>query len=345
MSDLALYLVMAAVGYFFGSRLRDYNVLIQWTGRMQTVAIVLLIFTMGMRMGANPEVIANLNSIGIYALIMTVSAIFFSVISMTFARKALGIDRYGNMHRKGSERNCAGYGAKKQKGEKSLEAAGGVCENGDGEDNSSGRMNLMTLIILLCVVCGLVFGHFGVPLFFTDMEAFGALAGSLINIGLCVLLFFVGFDMGVDGTVIRNFRQVGLRVLIFPVVIMAGSLIGTGVCAAFLPISLREALAVTAGFGWYSIAPGIILEAGYAACGAMSFTHCVMREYFSLLSVPFVAKKAGYMEAVGICGAAAMGVCLPIVEKSTRSDVAIYSFISGLVHTLTVPVLIPLLLS
>ena len=85
--------------------------------------------------------------------------------------------------------------------------------------------------------------------------------------------------------------------------------------------------------------------AGYAACGAMSFTHCVMREYFSLLSVPFVAKKAGYMEAVGICGAAAMGVCLPIVEKSTRSDVAIYSFISGLVHTLTVPVLIPLLLS
>ena len=102
------------------------------------------------------------------------------------------------MHRKGLERNCAGYGAKKQKGEKSLEAAGGVCENGDGEDNSSGRMNLMTLIILLCVVCGLVFGHFGVPHFFTDMEAFGALAGSLINIGLCVLLFFVGFDMGVD---------------------------------------------------------------------------------------------------------------------------------------------------
>ena len=116
-------------------------------------------------------------------------------------------------------------------------------------------------------------------------------------------------------------------------------------CAVLLGFSPKEALAVTAGFGWYSIAPGIILEAGYAACGAMSFTHCVMREYFSLLSVPFVAKKAGYMEAVGICGAAAMGVCLPIVEKSTRNDVAIYSFISGLVHTLTVPVLIPLLLS
>ena len=58
-----------------------------------------------------------------------------------------------------------------------------------------------------------------------------------------------------------------------------------------LGFSPKEALAVTAGFGWYSIAPGIILEAGYATCGAMSFTHCVMREYFSLLSVPFVAKK------------------------------------------------------
>ena len=344
MSDLALYLVMAAVGYFFGSRLRDYNVLIQWTGRMQTVAIVLLIFTMGMRMGANPEVIANLNSIGIYALIMTVSAIFFSVISMTFARKALGIDRYGNMHRKGSERNCAGYGAKKQKGEKSLEAAGGVCENGDGEDNSSGRMNLMTLIILLCVVCGLVFGHFGVPHFFTDMEAFGALAGSLINIGLCVLLFFVGFDMGVDGTVIRNFRQVGLRVLIFPVVIMAGSLIGTGVCAAFLTISLREALAVGGGFGWYSLAPGIIMEVGLVTASAVSFMHNVMREFISVLIIPFVARKAGYLEAVAVPACSSMDVCLPLIERSTRSDIAVYSFISGVIESAAVPVVVPLIL-
>ena len=341
MSDLALYLAMAAIGYFFGSRLRDYNMLIQWTGRMQTVAIVLLIFTMGMRMGANPEVVANLNTIGIYALIMTVSAIFFSVISMTFARKALGIDRYGNINSNGKEESCTGCS------EKSVgKDAGKVAETERTaeETAASGRMNIMTLMILLCVVCGLAFGHFGVPLFFTDMEAFGSLAGSLINIGLCVLLFFVGFDMGVDGTVIRNFRQVGLRVLIFPVVIMAGSLIGTGVCAAFLPISLREALAVGGGFGWYSFAPGIIMEAGLVTASAISFMHNVMREFISVLIIPFVARKAGYLEAVAVPACSSMDVCLPLIERSTRSDIAVYSFISGVIESAAVPVVVPLIL-
>ncbi|WP_416388048.1 LysO family transporter [Emergencia timonensis] len=50
------------------------------------------------------------------------------------------------------------------------------------------------------------------------------------------------------------------------------------------------------------------------------------------------------MEAIGLCGATAMGVCLPIVEKSTRGDVTIYSFISGLIQTVSVPILIPLIL-
>lgn len=344
MSDLALYLVMAAVGYFFGGRLRNYNILIQWTGRMQTVAIVLLIFTMGMRMGANPEVIANLNSIGLYALIMTVSAIFFSVISMTFARKALGIDRYGNMHRKGSERNDMGYSGKMQRAEPFSETEENVCKSSVEEEASSGKMNTMTLIILLCVVCGLAFGHFGVPHFFTDMEAFGSLAGSLINIGLCVLLFFVGFDMGVDGTVFQSFRQVGIRVLIFPVAIMAGSLIGSGVCATFLPMSLREALAIGGGFGWYSFAPGIIMEAGLVTASAVSFMHNVMREFISVLIIPFVARKAGYLEAIAVPACSSMDVCLPLIERSTRSDIAVYSFICGVIESAAVPVVVPLIL-
>ncbi len=57
MSDLALYLAMAVVGFFCGSRLREHQRLIQWTGRLQTVAIIILIFAMGMRMGSNQEVI------------------------------------------------------------------------------------------------------------------------------------------------------------------------------------------------------------------------------------------------------------------------------------------------
>ena len=162
--------------------------------------------------------------------------------------------------------------------------------------------------------------------FFTDMEAFGALAGSLINIGLCVLLFFVGFDMGVDGTVIRNFRQVGLRVLIFPVVIMAGSLIGTGVCAAFLPISLREALAVRGRFRLVFSGAGHYYGSGTCNCKCrIVYAQCDAGVYFSAYN-PFVARKAGYLEAVAVPACSSMDVCLPLIERSTRSDIAVYSF-------------------
>ncbi len=93
----------------------------------------------------------------------------------------------------------------------------------------------MTIIILICVVAGLAFGYFAVDRIFSDMEFFASLAGNLITVGLCILLFFVGFDMGFEGTVIDHFRKVGLRVLAFPFIIMVGTLAGALLCSLFLP--------------------------------------------------------------------------------------------------------------
>lgn len=334
MSDLILYLAMAAIGYFAGGRLRGQAALIRWTGRLQTAAIMILIFTMGMRMGANPEVIANLNSIGLYALVMTGFIMFFSAAAMTLARKVMGIDRYGNLQGK----DCGS--------EDSVRESGCDGQGPDASEDAKGsRVSTMTMIILLCVVCGLGFGHLGVPHLFSDMERFAQIAGSLIHIGLCVLLFFVGFDMGVDGTVIQHFRQVGLRVLVFPLIIMAGTLFGAGLCGLFLPnLSLREALAIGGGFGWYSFAPGIILEAGLVTASAISFMHNVMREFISVLIIPFAARKAGYLEAVALPACSSMDVCLPIIERSTRSDIAMYSFISGVIESAAVPIVVPFIL-
>lgn len=237
MSDLILYLSVAVIGYFVGSKLRAKQELTKWTGRIQTFAIILLILTMGMRMGSNEEVMHNLNSIGLYAFIMTVAIIFCSVMAITISRKFFKLDKFGNI--KGSEVAPEELAEEEEKAEK---------------DNS------MTIIILACVVVGLAFGYFAVDKIFSDKEFFNALAGNLITIGLCVLLFFVGFDMGFEGTVIEHFRKVGLRVLAFPFIIMAGTLVGALICGLFLPLSIRESLAIGAGFGWYTFAPGIIME-------------------------------------------------------------------------------------
>lgn len=43
-------------------------------------------------------------------------------------------------------------------------------------------------------------------------------------------------------------------------------------------------------------------------------------------------------------GAAAMGCVPSYSEKSTRSDIAVYSFVSGVVLSILVPVFVPLII-
>lgn len=336
MSDLALYLGVAVIGYFIGSRLRQAAGIIRWTGRVQTAAIIVLIFTMGMRMGANRQVMENLNSIGLYALVMTAFIMTFSAAAITLSRKVMGMDRYGNLK---SPSKGVRPGASAETEAAACKACG--AEPGQPEEK---KIDAMTVIILVCVVCGLAFGRFAAGRLFADMDTFDALAGQIITAGLCTLLFFVGFDMGVDGTVIGHFRQVGLRVLVFPFVIMAGTLAGAFVCGLFLPVSIREALAIGAGFGWYTFAPGIIMEKGLVMASAISFMHNILREYVSVLIIPLVARKVGYLESMAVAGCSSMDVCLPIIERSTRGDIAMYAFISGVIQSMAVPVLVPLIL-
>ena len=136
----------------------------------------------------------------------------------------------------------------------------------------------------------------------------------------------------------------GFRILAVPAATIIGTLIGAAAAMPFIGMSLRECLAVGSGFGWYTLAPGIIMEAGYLTASAVSFLHNVMRELLAIVFIPLVAKKIGYLETTAMPGAAAMDVCLPIVEKATRSEIAVYSFVSGVILSILVPVLVPIII-
>ncbi len=320
MSDLILYLIMAAVGYFVGSRFRNKKEKLAWTGKIQTVAIILLVFTMGTRMGANDEVIKNLGPIGLYALIITAAVFVFSTAAVFAARKLVRIDRFGHLN--GSDR---------------------VKSESTPADGDRG-IDRMTIYIILSVCAGMASGFIFVRRLFNSFDAFNSMAGTAIQAGLCILLLFVGLDLGLDGTVAGNFRRVGLRVFVFPLANISGTLAACAVCSLFIPVSLKELLAIGAGLGWYSLAPGIIMDAGFVTASAISFMHNVMRELFAIILIPFIAKKIGYTETIALPGAASMDVCLPIVERATGGDIAVYSFVSGVVLSAAVPVIVPLII-
>lgn len=331
LADLALYLGTALVGYFVGVFVRDKKDKLGWTGKLSTFAIIVMVSSMGMRMGANDEVIRNLGSIGFYALFITLVILSFSVGFTSLTRRVLGLDNKGYL--KGKTLDIP------DEVEVSVEEQEVVAEKQEG------KIDKMIIMVVLAVLCGGIVGYLISEHLISDVAAFDTTMGYIITVGLCVLLFLVGLDMGIEGTVISQIKEVGARVLVIPFAVIIGSLIGAFVCGLILPLSIKEALAVGSGMGWYSLAPGIIIDKGFVVASAVSFLHNVMREVLSFVFIPIVAKKVGYVETVALPGAAAMDVCLPIVERQTRSDIAVFSFISGLVLSFVVPILVPLVLS
>lgn len=324
MTDLLLYLGCVIIGSIIGVVAKKKNWNLKFTGPVQTVSITILVIVMGLRMGSNEEVIDNLGSIGIYAFIFTIITLILVVAGIFVTRKLVGIDKYGMMAKKGQD--------------------GKVLE--ENYSDEKGGINKMTIIIVCGVALGMVIGYFYIrQAFSANYDVFNNAAGLAITIGLCILLLFVGIDIGMAGTVVENFKKVGARILVFPITTIIMTLLAGVICSLFMPFSVKEGLAIASGFGWYTLAPGIIMEAGFVTSSAISFMHNVMRELFSILFIPVVAKRVGHVETTGMPGAAAMDICLPIVERATSGDVAVYSFVSGVILSFLVPILVPIMLA
>lgn len=335
MSDLILYLSITCVGYLCGSKLRDRRDELQWTSKVQTAAMICLILGMGMRMGANEQVTSNLDTIGLSALTMTLFTAAGTVAAIFLMRKLTGMDRYGYLKTEAPK-------AEECRIDSAHIAVAEADKSSEKNEEKSG-MSKMTLIILCSVTLGMLIGYFFIRSMFADNpEVFEQGIGLAIKIGLCILLIFVGMDLGIDGTVVSDIKKVGLRVFAIPAATAIGTLTGGLAAGLILGLGMQKGLAISAGFGWYTLAPGIIMEAGYVTESAISFLHNVMRELFSILLIPLVAAKVGYLEAAALPGSSGMDICLPIVEKATRSEIVVYAFISGVTVTILVPILVPL---
>lgn len=195
----------------------------------------------------------------------------------------------------------------------------------------------MSLKILLSVILGIGTGYLFLPssLFqYTDI---------IIDIGLCLLLFFVGIDIGKQKNIVSNIKEIGIRILLIPLAIIIGSIVGSIVSGIILKIPLNEAGAVGAGLGWYTLSS--MMLANYSTeLSALAFISNVIREIIALIIIPIVAKHMGPLESIATCGAPAMDTALPVISKATDSETTIIAFISGVICTMSVPVILPIIL-
>jgi uncharacterized membrane protein YbjE (DUF340 family) len=307
LTSLIGYTAAVAVGVFVGSRPAVRDRPLPWLGRLQLAALMILIVSLGVKLGADEEVIASLGQIGLSAFLITVAAMAGSVLAVTFLRRfVLKLDRFG------------------------LPRGSGGAED-DAHDETQKADNSLTKWIVAAVALGMLAGYFVVP------DSIVQYCGTVIDIGLYLLLFLVGTDMGRQGTMVSDIKTAGFKVLLVPLAVGIGSLAAAALVGVALSLGPKDSMAVSAGLGWYSLAPTLLAPYSLPV-SAVCFLANVMREIFAILAIPLVSKYIGYVECVALPGAAAMDTVLPVVVGATHERITIYSFASGVLLSLAVPV-------
>ena len=195
----------------------------------------------------------------------------------------------------------------------------------------------MSLVILVVLVMGIGAG-------FILPENISAFIDSASSYMLLILLFSVGIDMGLNKEVFTRIKELGFKILLIPFGVVVGSLCGGFLTAFLTQMPVKDSLAISAGLGWYSLSGIMITEAGNPVAGTIAFLSNVFREMLTFIVVPFIASHMNYYCAIAPAGATAMDTTLGIISRNTNGTIAVLSFVSGVICTLLVPVLVPVFL-
>lgn len=195
-----------------------------------------------------------------------------------------------------------------------------------------------TVIILFFFAAGVLFGIYE---FVPD-----AFSGDDMTVYvLYLLLLLVGIGVGTNKNTLRILKSVSWRIILIPLSVIVGTFLGTLVYSFFDPeLSLRECWAVGAGFGYYSLSSVIIKEIAGETLGVIALLSNIIREVLTLIFAPLITKAFGKLAPISAGGATSMDTTLPIITKSIGVEYAAFSVFSGLVLTLLVPFLVPLIL-
>ena len=163
---------------------------------------------------------------------------------------------------------------------------------------------------------------------------------------LYILMFIVGVGIGGDKQALDALRNINFKIILVPLTVVVGSLGAAAIFAFFVSdLSVKEAMAVGAGFGYYSLSSIIIGELHSSTLGTIALVANVIREVITLLFAPVLAWAFGKLAPVVSGGATAMDSTLPIIIKVSGNEYGLIAIFSGVVLTVLVPFLVTLILS
>ena len=195
----------------------------------------------------------------------------------------------------------------------------------------------MIKYILLVLVVGVVLGYVNNSV--VGVVPDGWVSGYVFNGALLLLLFVMGLAFGIDKEAVGKLKARGLRILIIPVVVALGSVLGGLVGGVILGLNVFGSMAVTAGFGWYTVTGPLLTQVLGSQWGALGFTANFLRELLTIVLVS-VWVRVDKFGAVASGGATTMDTTLPVIVRYCGSDVLVAAFSSGFVLSMLAPFMV-----
>ena len=312
---MLLEMGLVAAGVPFGWLWRNSVRVIAFVGRGLTWTVRLMLFLLGLSLGADASLLAQMRTLGLRAACIS----GFSVLGCVVAAWILG--RFVFTGREEDRERAPGE-------EKPHSAA----EGGVGG----------SLMVLAFFFVGVVTGR-------VDILPTWIVHGPASLWTLYVLLFAAGMSLGFDLRALGIIRELRGRILLVPFGVIVGTLCGSTIAwlvlSCWLDDGLVETVAVGAGFGYYSLATVIMTRLGDPALGSVALLSNMMHEVLALTLPPLMVRLAGRLAPVMAGGAAAMDTCLPVIARYSGERCAILAMFSGMCLTLLVPVIVPALMA
>ena len=290
----------------------------------------LLLLFLGLETGSDREVIGALPSIGLASAALSIGGVAGSCILAWILWKYMG----GNVGEAVPE---SGQGARET-------GAGGDLQAVSGLDMGTGRRISVwsgmggSLVILGFFTLGIILGLAGLP-------AGQSIVHKLSFWSLCILMAMVGMSVGGNPELATSIRSMNPRIALLPIATILGTYAGCIIVNLFLGHSIADVLAIGSGFGYYSLSSVLISSSRGPHLGSIALISNIIREVFTLLCAPFLARIAGPLAPISSGGATTADTTLPIISSCCGDKFVLISIFHGFAVDFTVPFLVTLFCS
>lgn len=307
-------------------------------GKSITYTIWFLLLFFGLQVGANEQVVANLDTLGVKALEISVAGVLGSCVTAWILLKCFFRDRIIADQQVTGPHSTGPHITGRQ------EPRG--ADDSDGKDASGqGRGIMETLqgfIVVAFFAVGCVVGWLGFfPASLTD--------GDFSMYVLYALMIQVGMSIGSDKKLKEILCSLRPKLLLLPLGTIVGTLLFVAAASPFISgIILPDSLAVGAGFGYYSLSSVLITQIKEASAGAsfaaqlgtVALMANIMREVITLLFAPAICRVFGKLAPISTGGATSMDSTLPVITSVCGKEMVFISIFHGVLVDFSVPFLV-----